>query len=325
MKTPIVSPLTRREITRAGFSFLPPVILNSGQSAARRFVEFFIVTIRNRNTRLAYQQALLQFLIWCEERNIANLQQIQSIHVASYIEKHTKSAPTVKQHLAALRKLFDWLVTGQVIPFSPAASVRGPSHIVKRGKTPVLSAQQCRTLLESIETNSLIGLRDRALIGIMVHSFARVSATVQMQVCDYYRERDGWKFRLHEKGGHLHVVPAHPSARSYLDTYLKAAKLGADKTASIFRTIARNKSITDQTLTRTDVYKMIKRRAKKAGLPSSTCCHTFRGTGITVFRENGGSIERAQAIANHASPRTTKLYDRMDDKITETEIERIII
>lgn len=250
---------------------------------------------------------------------------MEPIHVAAYIEKHSGSAPTIKQHLAAIRKLFDWLVTGQIILFSPAASVRGPAHIVKRGKTPVLSAEQCRTLLESIETNTLIGLRDRAIIGVMVHSFARVSATIHMQVGDYFREQKSWKFRLHEKGGHLHVVPAHPAARGYIESYLKAANLGGDKSASIFRTIDRFGKLTDRTISRNDVYKMIKRRAKRAALPYTTCCHTFRGTGITVFRTNGGSIERAQAIANHASPKTTKLYDRTEDEITEGEIERVII
>jgi integrase/recombinase XerD len=112
-----------------------------------------------------------------------------------------KAAPTAKQHLAAISMLFDWLTTGGVIAFNPAASVRGPKHVVKPGKTPVLTAAEARQLLDSIDTTTLIGLRDRALIGVMVYSFGRIGAALGMKVGDYYVEgRKAW-FRLHEKGG----------------------------------------------------------------------------------------------------------------------------
>jgi hypothetical protein len=128
----------------------------------------------------------------------------------------------VKQHLAAIRLLFDWLVTGHVVEVNPASSVRGPKYVVKRGKTPVLTADQARTLLDSIETDSVLGLRDRALIGLMVFSFARVSATIHMRVEDYYQNGKRWWFRLHEKGGKLHDVPAHHNAEAYMDAYIQA-------------------------------------------------------------------------------------------------------
>src|SRR5260370_39101940 len=99
------------------------------------------------------------------------------------------SKPTVKQHLAAIRQLFDYLTTGGILEVNPAASVRGPKYVVKRGKTPVLAAEEARKLLDSIESNTLIGLRDRALIGAMVYSFARVGATVTMRVGDYFQHR----------------------------------------------------------------------------------------------------------------------------------------
>lgn len=325
MKDKSQSVISRRELVRAGFYSLPPIVVASGEQAARRFIEFFIVTIRNKNTRLAYSQALLQFLAWCEERKIPSLQDIQPVTIAAYIEKHPSSIPTAKQHLAALRKLFDWLVVGQIVPTSPAASVRGPRYVVKAGKTPILSAEQCRLLMNSIDVSSIAGLRDRALIGIMVYSLARVSATIDMHVRDYFQDRKRWKFRLHEKGGKLHDVPAHHVAEDYLDAYIKAANIGEDKNAALFRTMDRRGNLTKRKMSRTDVLKMIKRRAKAAGLPYSTCCHTFRGSGITIFRENGGTIDRAQAIANHSSPRTTKLYDRTEDEINLDEIERIII
>ena len=231
----------------------------------------------------------------------------------------------MKQHLAAIRMPFDFLVTGQIVPMNPAASVRGPKYVVHRGKTPVLTADQARTLLDSIKVDSIIGLRDRALIGLMCYTFARVSAVVHMRVEDYYENgKRGW-IRLHEKGGKRHEVPAHHNAEAYLDAYLAAIEIRGEKKSPLFRSVDKQRKITANPMTRTDVLRMVKRRAMGAGLPSSTCCHTFRATGITAYLENGGTIENAQAIAAHESPRTTKLYDRTSDDITLDEVERIVI
>jgi len=115
------------------------------------------------------------------------------------------------------------LVMSQVVPLNPAASVRGPKHTVKKGKTPVLSARETRRLLDSIDVSHVVGLRDRALIGLMVFSFARVGAVVKMNVQDYYPNGKTWWLRLHEKGGKFHEVPVHHNAEAYLDQYLEAA------------------------------------------------------------------------------------------------------
>jgi integrase/recombinase XerD len=216
-------------------------------------------------------------------------------------------------------------VTGQIVPMNPAASVRGPKHVVHRGKTPVLTADQARTLIDSIKTDSLIGLRDRALIGLMCYTFARVSAVVHLRVEDYYESGKRWSVRLHEKGGKVHPVPCHHNAEAYLDAYLEAAGIRDERKGPLFRSVDHKRKMTLNPMTRTDVLRMVKRRALAAGLPSSTCCHTFRATGITAYLENGGTIENAQAIAAHESPRTTKLYDRTSDEITLDEVERIAI
>ncbi len=214
-----------RQLARIGFDALPATIARAGDHAGRRFVEFFTANIRNRNTRLAYARAVGDFFRWCDERGL-ELHDVQPVIVAAYIEGHPGSKPTVKQHLAAIRMLFDYLVTGQVVPMNPASSVRGPKHVVKRGRTPVLKAEQARELLDSIELDTIIGLRDRALIGVMVYSFARVGATIGMKVEDYYQNgRRSW-FRLHEKGGKRHEVPAHHNADQYVEEYLQAAVPG---------------------------------------------------------------------------------------------------
>jgi integrase len=221
--------------------------------------------------------------------------------------------------------LFDWLVTGHFVQTNPATSVRGPKHVVQRGKTPVLTADQARALLDSIDTPTITGLRDRAIIGSMVYSFARVGAVVGMKVDDYYQDGKRWWFRFQEKGGKRHHVPAHHNAEAYLDAYLETAGIQDEKKSPLFRTVDRKRRLTTNSITRNDVLRMVKRRTKAAGLPPSTCCHTFRATGITAYLDNGGTIENAQAIAAHASPRTTKLYDRTNEDITLDEVERIVI
>lgn len=314
------------EIAPAG-PVAPAIIGRAGDRAAKRFFEFFTANIRNRNTRQAYHRALVDFFAWCDDHGF-DLLDIEPIVVAAYIEYlgTIYSPPSVKQHLAAIRMCLDWLVVGQIIPMNPASAVRGPTHVVKRGKTPVLTADEARRLLDSIDTSTAVGLRDRALIGVMVYSFARVSAITGMRVDDYYQFGKRSWLRLHEKGGKFHEVPAHHNAEAYLDAYLQTAAIGDDPRSPLFRTAAgRTGEITANGMTRHDVLRMIKRRARAAGLSERICCHTFRATGITAYLENGGTIENAQAIAAHESPRTTKLYDRTSDEITLDEIERILI
>jgi site-specific recombinase XerD len=305
---------------------IPALIVRAGDQAAYRFIEFFTATIHNPNTRRAYYQAVRQFCDWCDNRQI-ELTQLNPVLVAAYVHdlEQSVSAPTVKQHLAAIRMLFDYLVTGHVMAINPAAAVKGPKYVIKIGKTPVLTAAETRELLDSIDTATLTGLRDRALIGIMVFSFARVSAVVGMNVSDYFQKGKRWWFRLHEKGGKYHEVPAHHKAEEYIDEYLAIAGIADAKKTPLFRSASRQRLLTERRLDRREVWGMIKRRARQADLPENICCHTFRATGITTYLENGGTIERAQQIAAHESPRTTKLYDRTQDEISLEEVERIRI
>ena len=295
---------------------LPRLIVDAGPVAVEKFLEFFAARIANRRTRAAYGRAVGQFLAWCAARGLV-LTAVAPLHVAAYIRTHPGSAPTVKQHLAAIRMLGDWLVVSQVLPVNPAAAVRGPKHVVTTGATPVLSPAEARRLLEAIDTGTLAGLRDRALVSVMLYSFARVSAVIGMRRQDYFRqERQGW-LRLHEKGGTRHDVPAHHRAPAEaLDDYLEAAGLD-EPTAALFQSVdPAGRWLTGRTLSRRLVLAMIKRRAAAADLPPSTCCHTFRATGITAYLSKGGTLEHAQQIAGHASPKTTKLYDRTADTIT---------
>ena len=298
-----VAPSDARRPARAASTarlVLPQLIVDAGPVAVARFLEFFAARIANRRTRAEYGRAVGQFLAWCAARGLA-LEAVSPLHVAAYIRTHPWSAPTVKQHLAAIRMLGDWLVVSQVIPVNPAAAVRGPKHVVTKGATPVLAPAEARRLLEAIDPGTLAGLRDRALVSVMLYSFARVSAVIAMRSQDYFRqERRGW-LRLHEKGGTRHDVPAHHRAAEALDDYL--ARAGRDEaTAALFQSVdPAGRRLTGRALSRRLVLAMIKRRAAAVDLPPSTCCHTFRATGITAYLSNGGTLEHAQQIAVIAS------------------------
>ena len=177
--------------------------------------------------------------------------------------------------------------------------------MVTKGATPVLSPAETQVLLDRIDTGTVVGLRDRALLSVLVYSFARVSAAVGMRRQDYFRQGvRGW-LRLHEKGGKRHDVPAHHRAEEALEAYVAVAGL-EDAKALLFQSVDRPGRLSGRPLVRRAVLAMIKRRASAAGLPASTCCHTFRATGITAYLSNGGTLEHAQRIAGHASPKTTK-------------------
>lgn len=269
----------------------------------------------------------MEFAAWCDEQGLQDLHDIEPVHIAGYVEllRGRMAAPSVKQRLAALRVLFDWLVVGQVLPTNPASAVRGPKHSVKKGNTPVLAADEARQLLDSIDTSTLLGLRDRALIGLMVYTFARVGAAIGMRVEDVYAQGPRTWVRLYEKGGKEHEMPCHHNLDEYMHAYTDAAGL-VDRKGYLFRTsTGRSGTLTETPMTQADVFRMIRRRALAAGLDTLIGCHTFRATGITEYLRNGGKLEIAQQMANHESARTTGLYNRRNDLVNLNEIERIVI
>jgi site-specific recombinase XerD len=306
----------------------PALVAAVGERASYRFFEFFTANIRNPNTRRAYARAAKEFFEWLAARGVTRLTAIESVHVAAYVEQLQKarSAPTAKLRLAALRHLFDWMVIGQIMPFNPAAAVRGPRHIVRRGKTPVLDPLEARQLIDAINISTVIGLRDRALIGLMVYSFARIGAAIAMRVEDVYPQNRRLWVRLHEKGGKQHAMPCHHNLETYLHEYLGGAGLADDPKAMLFQTYSRaTGQLTGAPLPQANAYAMIQRRAKSADIVTRVGNHTFRATGVTAYLKNGGTLERAAQMANHASTRTTQLYDRRAEEVTLDEVERILV
>ncbi len=305
---------------------LPTLIAAAGDRASLRFLEFFAANIRNPHTRRAYSHAVAEFLAWCDDAGVPSIAAVQPLHVAAWIEQQTRerAAPTVKARLAAIRHLFDWLVTGQVVPVNPASSVRGPSHVVKVGKTTVLEPEEARALIDSIDIGTPIGLRDRALIGLMVYSFARIGAAIGMKVEDVFTQNRRLWVRLREKGGKPHAMPCHHNLETYLHAYIEGASLDGDPKGPLFRTIGRGTGqLTRTPLPQANAHAMIGRRATAAGIATKLGNHSFRATGITAYLKNEGTLEKAAQMANHASTRTTQLYDRRREELSLDEVERI--
>jgi len=317
-----------QHLTRITAARSLPTLFAPDAQASRRFIEFFTANIRNPNTRRAYARAATDFANWCERQGLRELRDIEPVHVAAYIEdlQGHLAAPSVKLHLAGIRMLFDWLVVGHVLAVNPASPVRGPKHKVKKGKTPVLTAEEARALLDSIDPSSPIGLRDRALIALMVYTFARVGAALKMRVEDVYVQGRRTWVRLHEKGGKRHEMPCHHNLDAYLHAYIEGAGLTCDDKGYLFRTArGRTRQLSAEPMSQPDAYRMIVRRARAAGIWTRVGNHSFRATGITEYLKNGGKLEIAQAMASHESARTTGLYDRRDDQVSLDEVERIVI
>ena len=318
---------------------LPVAIADLGLEAQEAFIEFFTAQIRNPNTRAAYLRAVLRFSRWLDEHDLA-LDGLQPAHVAAYIEPMDKpkdqggqglAAATVKQHLAAIRMLCSFLVVRQVLSRNPALEVRGPKLVVRVGKTPVLTSEEARQLFESLDLRTVSGVRDRALMGLMVYTLARISAALSMNVSDYFQVGRKMMIQLHEKGGREHQMPAHHTLIEYMDAYLEALRksCGLEELPGdtpLFRTINRRRTgFTANRLQRGEAWAMVKRRCKAAKLGDRFCNHTFRGTGLTSYLQNGGELKKARDMAAHASMDTTKLYDRTDQETSLDEVERIIL
>jgi len=187
-----------------------------------------------------------------------------------------------------------------------------------------MSSEDTSAFLKSIDTSHVVGLRDRALIAVMVFAFARVSAVVELKVEDYFPLKKRWWLRLSEKGGKVNEMGCHHKLEDYLDAYIAAAGIADDKKGPLFRAaIGRTRKLSARPMSRVDAWYMVQRRTADAGIEAAIGNHSFRAIGITDYMENGGDITIAQRMAGHANIKTTEVYDRRDDEVSFSEIERV--
>jgi integrase/recombinase XerD len=305
----------------------PALLAWSGERAAFRTLEFLTAGIGNDHTRRAYHRAARRFLAWCNARKL-RFDTVRSPDVALYIQElgETLAPLSVKQHLAALKHWFDWLVTGHALEVNPAHAVRGPRYSQNTGKTPIVDRAEAKALLDSIDPSSVVGSRDKALIAVLLFSWARIGALVAMTVRDY---RGAGTPRatllLHEKNGKDHIVPVHHLAAEYLDAYVAGANLAGQPDAPLWQNSPGHRGmLSGAVLTQRGALDIVKRRCSAARLPDDICNHSFRATGMTLYLEADGSdLESARQLAGHANIKTTQLYNRSGDRKRKAEVERV--
>lgn len=308
----------------------PSVVSEAGEKASYKFLEFFTNTLSNKNTRRAYARAAYRFFFWCEARGL-RLEQVDPVRTGLYFRglEAELSAPSVKQELSAVKKLFDFFVVEGVTSFNPAASVKGPSHAPREGKTPELTLDETRKLFDSIKGDTLKDVRDKAVLGVLFYCWVRVGSLCNVNLEDYAYQAQDKSIRFRGKRGKVKRIPLHHKAVEYLEAYLIQADLypeledRAQKKAPLFRTLTRTKALSNNRVDQSTVYRMVRRRAEAADIRTDISPHTGRTTGITAFLAAGGKLEQAQDIAGHADPRTTRLYDHRRRGVERAEIERV--
>jgi site-specific recombinase XerD len=300
----------------------PAIVRIAGASAQFAWEEFFQGEIANHHTRKNYIHAVRKFLAWAEDRGL-QLARVTPGDVGQYFQDLPLAVPTKKLHLAALRKFFDRMVNRHVVVINPAATVRAERYSVVEGKTPEIRPEQARTLLQSIDATTTVGKRDRCILAVLVYTAARVGAVARLGMKCFQYDGAQYTLRFAEKGGKSREIPVRLDLQLLLLDYIDAAKITE---GPLFRTaLGKTDILTNRAMTGIDVCRMMKRRLREAGLPTHYSPHSFRVATVTDLLEQNQPLEAVQQLAGHADPRTTRLYDRRQRKITRNIVERISI
>ncbi len=313
-------------IATSGQQPLPSLITDLGPAASFVWEEFFSGQLSNRHTRLAYLRAVRRFVAWLEPKDVP-LPEVTPGMVGQYFDQHPGSIPSKKLDLAALRSWFDALVNRHVVFLNPAATVRGERYSATEGLTPEITTEQARKLLDSIETTTLPGLRDKCIIAVLIFTAARAGAVAGLRRKHLIHDGSQYVLRFGEKRGKQREIPVRHDLEQLLVKYLEAAKLkDAPGDSPLFRTLdGKRETLTGTGVTAVDICRLVKRRLKVAGLPARLSPHSFRVCTVTDLLSQGIALEDVQFLAGHADPRTTRLYDRRQRKVTRNIVERISV
>jgi site-specific recombinase XerD len=305
-------------------------LLLSGPQAEKLREEFedtIASELRNPNTLSAYLYAWRNFVDWCgrQEQKLDPLK-VRAAHVGAWIAQHKGKPRTQRQHLSAVRRLFDVYVLKGLIETNPAARVKAAKFSVRRAGTTSLDPDEARRFFAQLKSYSLLQQRNMALVRVFFHHAPRVSAVVKLRVADYFLKGKQRWLRLGEKHGKVHELPVHPKAQQAIEVWLANSGLSDQSDWPLFPAFLRDRETSIcHPISRRSLYKLLRRFARKAEIDKKIGCHSFRATAITFFRENGGSLEDAAKIANHERVDTTKLYDHTSDKALAGHILRVDI
>ncbi len=303
---------------------VPEILQRAGAASVYAAEEFFYGKIRNQNTRLAYQRSVYRFLAWLEVKGIRELHQVTPRMIADFLDG-CPSRSTRRLQLSAIRHFFDEQVVRHAMILNPALSVRGERETVVEGRTPEATKEDVRKLFTSLDHGNVVGLRDRAIIGILVYTAVRIGAAAKLKRGDFFFAGNQYNLRFTEKGGKLREIPVRSDLEDFLLQYLRGAGLEhASKETPLFQsTIRREKKLTGKPMHVNDISRMVKRRIEDAGIQARISGHSFRVATITDLLEQGVPLEDVQYLAGHADPRTTRLYDRRQKRVTRNIVERI--
>ncbi len=323
---PVPAGGTPSRLPRLAVGSLPVIVAAAGDGARFAWEEFFSGELPNAHTRAAYLRAVRRFLDSCENGRV-ELHRITPGQVGSYLAGLPVSIPTKKQHLAAIRRFFDRLVVRHVVMLNPAASVRAERYQVVEGKTPEISVPHARRLLASLSATDAVSRRDKALVAVLIYTAARVGAVTRLRLCDLRHDGEQWTLRFTEKGGKSREIPVRHDLQKMLFDYLDVTGLSTGtSTAPVFRSaVRRTGTLSERAITPGDACRMVQRRLRAAKLPDHLSPHSFRVTTITDLLANGVPLEEVQYLAGHADPRTTRLYDRRQKRVTRNVVERISV
>ena len=311
--------------TLADLASFPQILQRAGGEALFAADEFFSARLANEHTRRAYGRAVRDFFVWCEAHGL-ELRQISPGAAARFINGLTGGGSRKKVYLAALRQLFDVLVTRHAVVLNPFASVRGPR--AQSGNTPAISVEQARQLLAAIDTSRPVGLRDRAVLGTLTYTGARVGAVAALRFQDLRDYGDHRALFFREKRGKTREIPIRIKLDRWIADYIDAARIGDDaKQSPLFRLVDRQSptGLASKGVRAWTIRNILKRRLKEAGLPETFTPHSFRVMVVTDLLEQGVPMEDVQHLAGHSHPSTTQVYDRRERRVTRNIVERISV
>ena len=302
------------------------VIEDAGGGAILAAEEFFLAGLPNRHTRRAYTRHVEDFLAWCGEHEVA-LAAVSPGDAAAWIDAKAASVSSQRMALAALRRFFRLLVTRHAILLNPFDSVRGPRREDRReGKAALITPAQVRHLLQTIDLSRPTGLRDRAVLGTLAGTGARVGAISRLRIRDFRDFGDHRTLRLHEKRGLVREIPVRVDLDGWIHAYLLLVAGELAPAGPLFRPLRLpTQRFADHAMRPGTIRAMLKRRLRDAGLPSIITPHSFRAMVVTDLLTQGVPIEDVQYLVGHAHPSTTLIYDRRARSVSRNTVERISI
>ena len=322
-----VSTVNKNALVPARDTQHPAILEAAGPNATFAADEFFTARIRNPHTRKAYGRAIREFLSWAEAQGLA-LHEISPAYAGQFIDGYGRAIPSQKLALAALRQFFDALVTRHAVVLNPFSTVRGPRSDSRDGKTPEITVPQVRQLLASIDCSRPIGLRNRAIIGTLAYTGARVGAISALRIRDLRDYGDHRAFLFLEKGGRHREIPVRLDLDTWLLAYLQATDAAADPPdAPLYRAATHfgDGQLTPRALPPWSIRDMLKRQLRTAGLPPILRPHSFRVMVINDLLAQNVPMEDVQYLAGHVHPSTTQIYDRRARHVSRNTVERISV